>query len=362
MKSKRFQSWWKNTEKCIQLEQKSESYRRKSFRVCRSAAPQRDWREQTAALLLAVVGLLHTGQVRTDQELDRTWSSPGSIFFLLRFLFCLQPKPTFLSGHVPAATKTTDGNPLQSRKHRILCEPGFSETWGKNRGNPSSSSHPLCNRNLKEDPVVLQQKSGFSAAFLSNHCCSTHNSVYRRHSSFSVLQYAEPESSSSESSGSSSLLLLKEIRRRRADIRRRRSSPEPPFRKDRREGNEVKKGTNHKNGAKGKRRKGTMPLYLRRVFFSIETVFASLSGLRPRQNRNRQRPFQTSVSDSNFWCSDKITLVVFGVQSSVTMVTKQIKQKSTWIYDKGQQTSLIYLYRLHDVSIKKRKWNQPNLP
>ena len=136
MKSKRFQSWWKNTQKCIQLEQESESYRRKSFRVCRSAAPQRDWHEQTAALLLAVVGLLHTGQVRTDQELDRTSSSPGSIFFLPHFLFWLQPKPSFLSGHGPAATKTTDGRPIGSRKHQILGESGFSATWENNRGKP----------------------------------------------------------------------------------------------------------------------------------------------------------------------------------------------------------------------------------
>ncbi|XXG50853.1 hypothetical protein AAC387_Pa02g4763 [Persea americana] len=42
--------------------------------------------------------------------------------------------------------------------------------------NPSSTAHPLCNRNLKEDGV-LQKKTGFSAAFFSDHCCSARSAA-----------------------------------------------------------------------------------------------------------------------------------------------------------------------------------------
>ncbi|KAJ8645847.1 hypothetical protein MRB53_007595 [Persea americana] len=47
--------------------------------------------------------------------------------------------------------------------------------------NPSSTSHPLCNRNLKEDSV-LQKKTGFSVAFFSDHCCYARSAAPQRDS------------------------------------------------------------------------------------------------------------------------------------------------------------------------------------
>ncbi|XXG77051.1 hypothetical protein AAC387_Pa08g1286 [Persea americana] len=47
--------------------------------------------------------------------------------------------------------------------------------------NPSSTSHPLYDRNLKEDGV-LQKKTGFSSAFFSDRCCFARSATPQRDS------------------------------------------------------------------------------------------------------------------------------------------------------------------------------------
>lgn len=122
---------------------------------------------------------------RVRSEPTRNWTEPRlaqarSSSFLIFYSDCNPSPPSS-----PATAQRRQRPPMEglSGAESIRSSVNLgSLQLGKITGeNPSSTSHPLCNRNLKEDGV-LQKKTGFSAAFFSDRCCSARSATPQRDS------------------------------------------------------------------------------------------------------------------------------------------------------------------------------------